>query len=926
MTEPTAERDAVEELADEFAERCRRGERPAIDEYAGRCPGRAEEIRRLFPTIALVEQAKTRRTSGGRARLGGARPQRLGDFRIIREVGRGGMGIVYEAVQESLGRPVAVKILPRFATLEPRHLDRFRREARTVARLHHTNIIPVFGVGEADGFHYYVMPLVRGVGLDAVIRHLAGEAADPDATEPMTVRPAEGDTERSRRVEQAAAAVAPDGPGTISHFRSAAELVACVADALAAAHAEGVTHRDVKPANLLIDETGHVWVGDFGLAKAIESETVTVTGDLVGTLPYMPPEAFSGRGDHRGDVYSLGLTLYELLALRPAFRGGERAELIQRITAGRLVPPRSLAPMLPGDLETVVLKAAACDPNHRYATAAALAEDLRRFLDGRPIKARRVGPLGRLARWARRSPVVAGLSAAVFMLLVAVAAVASAAYWQTRSALAGESQQRERAESAALLALDALDRTFSQFAPRQPGTPGGGVLVGSDGEAIEVHAAPAVSKQTAAFLNEMLGYYDRLAQQSGANAGLRLAGARANVRVGDIAQRLGQADAARAAYRRAIELYDQAGGDRRTEVAVVYNELGCVDRMQRRPRDARQSHGEARKLLSEADTPAARFELARTHYLLGRSGPADPMPPPRALVGGPFGKAGPPPGDGPPPEGPFERPRLPGPFRPPMRPRGPADADALRTAVTILTSLRDSYPAAPAYRHLLACCLRELGPGVTSREKEQALRLLEGLVEEYPDVPEYVRDLAEAYADLDPRGPEGGGPRRTEAQLRKALTTAERLNALAPGEPGSVATLSQVRQRLADVLRVIGAGREAETLLRAAVADNAKLVGQLPEPGPAHVWLAAARTSLAELAFERGERSAARDLLTAAIKDWEAAVKADPHHPALRVPLAQAYRRLSNVCDQLGETEVANAARARAEDLLRSLPRPGLER
>ncbi len=201
MTGFDLERDDLGELAAEFTERLRRGERPSVEEYAERCPASAEEVRELFPTIELMELAKVGRghSSDGRASLGASRPERLGDFHILREVGRGGMGIVFEAEQESLGRRVAVKVLPRLAPLDPRRLERFRQEARIVARLHHTNILPAYGVGEQEGFHYYVMPLVPRSGRPAP-RRQAGEPP-PGAGRPrlgQRLRPGEGAGGRRR--------------------------------------------------------------------------------------------------------------------------------------------------------------------------------------------------------------------------------------------------------------------------------------------------------------------------------------------------------------------------------------------------------------------------------------------------------------------------------------------------------------------------------------------------------------------------------------------------------------------------------------------------------------------------------------------------------------------------------------------------------
>jgi WD40 repeat protein/tetratricopeptide (TPR) repeat protein len=353
-----------------------------------------------------------------------------GEFRIVREIGRGGMGLVCEAFQDSLNRHVALKFLP-----EHGNLSRFRREAQAAGRLHHTNIVPVFGVGEHLGRHFYVMQYIAGRGLDAVLKERAAAAAG---------------TGRSR--------ARPDA-------REAARIGAQVAGALAYAHGQGVIHRDIKPSNLLLDDQGAVWITDFGLAKVADQQDLTRTGDFLGTLRYMPPEAFEGRYDARGDIYALGLTLYELVALRPAYDESDRARLIRLVTAGAPPRLRDLDRAVPRDLETMIHKAIERDPSHRYQTATALAEDLGRFIEDRPIRARRIGEAERFARWCRRNPVPAGLLAALFLVFwVGFGLVA----WEWRAAVAEREAKEEqvvkanaaadRALSAEKTALDAADR------------------------------------------------------------------------------------------------------------------------------------------------------------------------------------------------------------------------------------------------------------------------------------------------------------------------------------------------------------------------------------------------------------------------------------------------------------------------------------
>jgi len=438
MSDSSADRDPLDRLAEEFVARYRAGQRPALTEFVERLPDRAEEIRDLFPALVEMEQLKP-----ASADLTGdfapapepADPVRIGEFRILRPVGRGGMGVVYEAVQESLGRHVALKLLPAEALADPKRLERFRREAKAAARLHHTNIVPVFGTGEADGRHYYAMQFIDGHPLDAVIDEVrrlkmksAGAAGRPVSEVAQALLtgafvPTGPDEAQAAPAAPGAAlpASVPAVSGSLSdggrhYWDEVARLGAQAADALAYAHAQGILHRDVKPANLLLDLRGTLWVTDFGLAKATDADDLTHAGDVVGTLRYLAPERFDGQGDHRADLYALGLTLYELLTLQPAFTADNRAKLVERVLEASPPRPRSVNPSIPRDLETIVLKATARDPAMRYASARELAEDLRRYLEDRPILARRASSTEQAWRWCRRNPAVASLLTAVLLL------------------------------------------------------------------------------------------------------------------------------------------------------------------------------------------------------------------------------------------------------------------------------------------------------------------------------------------------------------------------------------------------------------------------------------------------------------------------------------------------------------------------------
>jgi WD40 repeat protein/serine/threonine protein kinase len=382
-----------------------------------------------------------------------AAPQRMGDFRILRVIGTGGMGVVYEAEQVSLGRHVALKVMPLALRLDATRKARFEREARAAAKLHHTNIVPVFGVGEHDGLPYYVMQLIDGRGLDVVLLELRSAPATSIpatlvASPPVEPGPVEIDvtltaaspisgTSRTPPAARAPAAVLPSSGGSsssgaqrASYWRDVARIGAQVADALEYAHRQGILHRDVKPSNLLLDAQGTVWVTDFGLAKADDSDNLTQAGDIIGTLRYMPPEAFEGRSDRGTDVYALGLTLYELVALRPAYGEADRKQLVKQVMTTEPERLDRINPAIPRDLVTIVHKAADRDAARRYQTAGELAADLRRFLADEPIRARRVSHIERYVRWARRNPGIALLGGALTAVLLVglVASLVAAGY------------------------------------------------------------------------------------------------------------------------------------------------------------------------------------------------------------------------------------------------------------------------------------------------------------------------------------------------------------------------------------------------------------------------------------------------------------------------------------------------------------------
>ncbi|HVJ82905.1 MAG TPA: serine/threonine-protein kinase [Planctomycetia bacterium] len=395
----------------------------------------------------------------------------LGDFRLLREVGRGGMGVVYEARQISLDRRVALKVLPFAAEFDSRQLQRFKNEAHAAALLQHPHIVPVHAVGCEGGVHFYAMQFIDGASVADIIRARRSAGADPEAARSpdSTGSGRRGDPTvaiPSRRPPPPVDPLSPPEPTLLSsarpvrtlfgseRFREIARLGSQAADALEHAHRLGVIHRDVKPANLLVDPSGKLWVADFGVALLQRAEGMTSTGELVGTLRYMSPEQASGdRGliDHRADVYSLGATLYELLTLLPPFPAREPAQLLRQIEEEEPRPPRQIDAAIPSDLETIVLKTLAKSADERYLTAADLADDLRRFLADQPVRAARPGLADRAAKWARRHR-NAVLFAAALLLLVTVGSLVAAllvgrAHYVATTALADLKVKTEEAES-----------------------------------------------------------------------------------------------------------------------------------------------------------------------------------------------------------------------------------------------------------------------------------------------------------------------------------------------------------------------------------------------------------------------------------------------------------------------------------------------
>ncbi|NQT16333.1 MAG: serine/threonine protein kinase, partial [Planctomycetes bacterium] len=516
--------------------------------------------------------------------------KRLGDFRLLREIGRGGMGVVYEARQISLGRRVALKVLPFAAVLDSKQIARFKNEAQAAAQLDHPNIVSVFAVGADRGVHYYAMRYIDGQPLDRAIAELRGSewpAADT-ASEPVVGGPEAADDTRPGDACSTGGGSYLVSKSTSRHerFRTAAQLGIQAAEALHAAHEYGVVHRDVKPSNLLLDGDGKLWVTDFGLARCQTDVSLTKTGDVVGTMRYMSPEQASGQSalvDHRTDVYSLGITLYELITLQPAFPDEDGRALMRRIDQDEPRRLRQLEPSVPADLETVILKAMAKDREERYATAQEFADDLGRVLEGKPTNARPPTLPDRLGKWARRHKRIVVAVAAV--CLAAVVGMAVSTLLVTQQKIKAD-RNKDLAQAYFRKAQDVVYQFGSEMAEELADVPGADRIRGE-------------------LLRETLGYYRDFVKEAKENPSLRADLAMTYSKIGTLTDGIGSTEEAIDAHRNAVGIFRQLVADEpdvadhRCRLALCQNNLALVLSRSGRTDEACAAYRDAIRLQEE---------------------------------------------------------------------------------------------------------------------------------------------------------------------------------------------------------------------------------------------------------------------------------------------------------------------------------------
>jgi serine/threonine-protein kinase len=972
MSSSSNARSPVELLADEFLARCKRGERPTIKEYCERHPELAGEIRDVFEAVLMVEDLRPESdevsgSAGEAVQVGGKRLQQVGDYRILCEVGRGGMGVVYEAEQQALGRRVALKVLPRTSAGDGSAQLRFQREARAAARMHHTNIVPVFDVGQ-DGEHlYYAMQLIHGQGLDLVIEDLKRLRAQSEATpvahdrreghsiaaslvagkfEKENLAP-EGESESNATAayegSAPSSAVLP-GHSELStaagnpraYFRSVAQIGVQTASALSYAHGRGIIHRDIKPGNLILDTTGNVWVTDFGLAKTGDGG-VTHTGDILGTVRYMSPERFRGQCDVRADVYALGMTLYELLTMQAAYASGDRLKLIELIRQSEAASPRSVDGRVPRDLETIVMKAIDKDPRRRYQSADEMGEDLQRFVNDEPIKARRVGSAERLGRWCRRNPAVAVLMAAVLVLMAAGTAVST---WQAVAA------NRARADLAATNAelTDEQAKVQARFDMAMKAIALFHTGVSEDA----LLRNPQFKELRTKLLKEAAGFYadleKLLAGQTDAKS--RKALAAAYFQLGELTDRIGSKPEALAVHRKALalrrELAAAQGADVETRLDVARSlvKVGLLLRATGENAAALAALDEQRdlaeRLEAEHSTDAVRSVLALGYHSIG-------------LVHDHMGK--------------------------------PEEAlTAWRKALAIWQQLADAGPAVAEFHRDLATSHHRIGwvlyetgkPEEAMLSFRKALVIRQKLADANPAVTQIQNDLSATYNNIGSVLREAGKPEEAMASYRTALAIQQKLADANPARADFQHDLAMIHGSIAVLLVETGkpavaleAARKQLALYQKLVDDNpavtdfhyylalgydtvgwcllnigkpvegaeasrkaSGIIQKLIDDNPANLlyqWdLANFQTNIGR-ALDRQKRLAeAHTALDASLAITQKLAKADPNNPRYSRMLGESYTVRGGARARTGQPAGAAADLRRALELWATLPHPDL--
>lgn len=859
----------LDEIADEFCSAIRQGETPSIASYVERYPDDAGELTKLLSSIALIEGLKKQTLPSD------SRPTQLPaidieGFEIVREIGRGGMGVVFEAIQHALQRRVAIKVLGGSVsgslTDGNQRLARFHTEARAAARLRHPHIVPVFGVGSTNDCHYYVMDFIEGQSLRQLL-----------------------EDESSQRSPQ-----------------WAAEVGSTVCDALSYAHDQGVLHRDIKPANLMIDPRDSVWIADFGLAKLSEQSELTRTGEVIGTPQYMPPESFDGIYDERSEVYSVGLTLYEILAGRPAIQARNTAETIRKATDGVTAAPSKCNRSVPADLDTVVMKALSVDPQTRYASAAAMRDDLDCFLGNRPIQARRSGLAQRTVRWFRREPRIAALTLCTIVLLAALASLSGIGYIQTKRAYQKEQrlsldavaarneaevslksktdalrladQQKTLAEQNLQTALSAFDRIMGDVTERS--------LQADDellGEVTDTTAAN-VGPEDAKLLGTLLVFFDELAENNSEELLVEAAAAAKNA--GDIYLSLGELRQADDAYSKASQRFErlwkveQNTNQHVADYANVLNSLAFVSGLRGHLQRSQDLFYDVRDLMKSdqpAPNPEAQYEYAKAHRLVATI---------RSRIG--FDAVS---------QERFRQPRRFQGVRPKAKARHQLDLTDLDTAIELLQDLVETDPGNERYLSEMARAFRSQAElrkfGGDTQGAEQALTSSIKIFEQLLNAKDESNAVRYELA-LSLVANTGLRPLQRERTIRAADLCQQLLNS-APGLPRYQVLHARTLEVSGDLKAANNDLSSAESDYWQAVRIYVSLIQQTPELRQYHVRRAQALEMIADLRLAQGKVVEAREMFERAIQRLQPSPRQGAASPVLRLLLDRLKRKAAQL-------------------------------
>jgi tetratricopeptide (TPR) repeat protein len=733
------------------------------------------------------------------------------------------------------------------------------------------------------------------------LRHENGLApAEPDAPLPAAEQPGPSGepTTAHTPAPQATAAAAAETAKVVraslptersrhsrEFCRRVARLGVQAAEALDHAHQRGIVHRDVKPGNLLLDGQGQLWVTDFGLAQFQSDTKLTLSGDLVGTLRYMSPEqALAQRVvvDHRTDVYSLGATLYELLALQPAYRGTDRQELLRQIAFEEPRALRKVNRAVPAELEVIVAKAMEKNPQERYATAQELADDLQRFLLDRPIQARWPSLRQRAVKWTRRHRLVVG------SVLAALVVGLGATTWQAVRATAAEHEARA-AETATKTALGKLEQeqgktTAALAEARRAGELTLQALQALTDEVIErqIGRQTQMTEEDRAFLRKVMEHYEGFAATKGDSPESRAIRAEGHYRVGLIHQRLGERQEARSAYERAVILLKQLVLDLpsvpgyRSKLAHSHNNLGNLLKDLGKHAEAEDEYRQALVLQKQltADFPTVadyRRQLATSQHNVG-------------ILLSELGK------------------------------RAEAEAE-FRKALALSQQLAADFPAEPNYRILLAASHDELGSllnrsgkrAEAEAEYRRALALRQQLATDFPAVPVYCEHLGTSHTNLGSLLQRHGKYTAAEAEYRQALALGKQLAADFPAVPGYRHNLAGSHNNLGSLLSALGKGGEAEAEVRKALALSQQLAADFPAVPGYRDFLAKHHHSLGILlrGLSRGAEAEAEYRQAFALR--KQLVADFPNVPAYREVLAASHHSLASLLTSLGRRTEAEA-------------------